>query len=76
MVNQDKAFNSATDLLSAAFFVSIAGFFPLYYGGSYNVILPAKYTAFQIIALLFGGAFLILSAVKYFFKGILPLFFL
>lgn len=73
LINQDKAFNSATDLLSAAFFVSIAGFFPLYYGGSYNVILPAKYSAFQIIALLFGGAFLILSAVKYFFKGKNPL---
>ena len=40
--------------LSVLFFVTLAGFFPLFYGAGYSVILPAKYTAFQIIAVFFG----------------------
>ena len=50
--------------LSVLFFVTLAGFFPLFYGAGYSVILPAKYTAFQIIAVFFGCAFFALSVLK------------
>ena len=45
-------------------FVTLAGFFPLFYGAGYSVILPAKYTAFQIIAVFFRMCLFALSVLK------------
>lgn len=50
-----------SDVLSLAgsiFFAAMAGFFPLFCGGSYNIILASKYSAFEAITL-FSAVFFV-----------------
>lgn len=53
------------DVLNTAgsiFFAAMAGFFPLFCGGSYNIILASKYSAFETITI-FSAVFFVFFCV-------------
>ena len=49
--NNRSFYGDVLNTAGSIFFAAMAGFFPLFCGGSYNIILDSKYAAFETITI-------------------------